>query len=174
MDLCTGSGALALGVAAARPDATVHAVEADPAALAWARRNVATHVDAGGTPVALHAADVRWPDLLPELEARVDLVLCNPPYVPDGTPVPPEVAEWDPPGAVFGGPDGLEIIRAVVTAAAALLRPGGALGIEHDDTHGERCRTCCARAGCWRTSRSTPTWRAGPGSRRLTASVCAS
>ena len=128
VDLCTGSGALALGVAAARPDATVHAVEVDPAALAWARRNVETHVAAGGTPVTVHAADVREPDLLPELRTRVDLLLCNPPYVPDGTPVPPEVAEWDPPGAVFGGPDGLEIIRAVVTAASALLRPGGAPG----------------------------------------------
>jgi release factor glutamine methyltransferase len=137
VDLCTGSGALALGIAACRPDAEVHAVEADAAALSWARRNVEAHGAAGGTPVVLHAADVRWPDLLPELETHVDLVLCNPPYVPDGTPVPPEVASFDPPGAVFGGPDGLEIIRAVVTAAAALLRHGGRLGIEHDDTHGD-------------------------------------
>ena len=133
-DLCTGSGALALAVAAARPDATVHAVEADPGALTWAHRNVAAHVDAGGTPVVLHAVDVRHP--LPELGSRVDLLLCNPPYVPDGTPVPPEVHR-DPPGAVFGGPDGLEVIRAVVTTAAVLLRPGGWLGIEHDDTHGD-------------------------------------
>jgi release factor glutamine methyltransferase len=137
VDLCTGSGALALAVAASRPDATVHAVEADPGALSWARRNIASHVDAGGTAVALHAADVRWPDLLPELESRVDLVLCNPPYVPDGTPVPPEVAGWDPPCAVFAGPDGLEIIRAVVAASAALLRHDGRLAIEHDDTHGD-------------------------------------
>ena len=137
VDLCTGSGALALAVSAARPDAEVHAVEADPAALSWAGRNVSAHVAAGGSPVVLHAADVRWPDLLPELESRCDLVLCNPPYVPDGTPVPPEVADWDPPGAVFGGPDGLEIIRAVVGAAAALLRHDGRLAIEHDDTHGE-------------------------------------
>ena len=137
VDLCTGSGALALGVAACRPDAVVHAVDAAPAALSWARRNVEAHTAAGATPVALHAADVRWPDLLPELETRVDLVLCNPPYVPDGTPVPPEVAFFDPPGAVFGGPDGLEIIRAVVSASAALLRHGGRLAIEHDDTHAE-------------------------------------
>jgi release factor glutamine methyltransferase len=137
VDLCTGSGALALAVAATRPDATVHAVEADPAALTWARRNIAAHAYAGGTPVVLHAADVRRPDLLPELESRVDLVLCNPPYVPDGIPVPPEVSGWDPPGAVFGGPDGLEVIRAVVGASAALLRYDGQLAIEHDDTHGD-------------------------------------
>ncbi|HLU56519.1 MAG TPA: peptide chain release factor N(5)-glutamine methyltransferase [Pseudonocardia sp.] len=137
VDLCTGSGALALAVAAKRPDAVVHAVELDPDALTWAHRNVAAHVAAGGTPVTLHAADVRAPDLLVELETRVDLVLCNPPYVPDGTPLPPEVAGWDPPTAVYGGPDGLEVIRAVVSAAAALLRYGGALAVEHDDTHGE-------------------------------------
>jgi len=77
------------------------------------------------------------PDLLVELETRVDLVLCNPPYVPEGTPLPPEVTGWDPPAAVYGGPDGLEIIRAVVSASAALLRYGGGLAIEHDDTHGE-------------------------------------
>ncbi|MCX6467164.1 MAG: peptide chain release factor N(5)-glutamine methyltransferase [Pseudonocardiales bacterium] len=133
VDLCTGSAALALAVAVSRPDAVVHAVEADPTALTWARRNI----DAHGGVVALHSADVRWNDLLVELEARVDLVLCNPPYVPDGTPLPPEVASFDPPGAVFGGPDGMEIIRAVVSASAGLLRHGGHLAIEHDDTHGE-------------------------------------
>jgi release factor glutamine methyltransferase len=137
VDLCTGSGALALAVAASRPDALVHAVEADPAALSWARRNIEAHAAAGGTQVTLHAADVRWPDLLLELESKVDLVLCNPPYVPDGTPLPPEVTGWDPPDAVFGGPDGLETIRAVITVSAGLLRYGGWLGIEHDDTHGE-------------------------------------
>lgn len=133
VDLCTGSAALALAVAASRPDAVVHAVEADPGALSWARRNIAEH----GDTVVLHAADVRWSDLLIECESRVDLVLCNPPYVPDATPLPPEVTEWDPPGAVFGGPDGLEVIRAVIATAAGLLRYGGHLAIEHDDTHGE-------------------------------------
>jgi release factor glutamine methyltransferase len=137
VDLCTGSGALALALANARPDAVVHAVELDPAALSWAHRNVAEHVAAGGTPVTLHEADVRRPDLLVELETHVDLVLCNPPYVPDGAPLPPEVTGWDPPTALYGGPDGLEVIRSVISASAALLRYGGGLAIEHDDTHGE-------------------------------------
>lgn len=128
VDLCTGSGAIAIAVATARPDAAVHAVELDPDALAWARRNI-------GATATLHHADVRGPDLLTELAGSVDLVLCNPPYVPDGTLVAPE-AHHDPPGAVFGGADGLDVIRAVVGASVRLLRSAGGLGIEHDDTHG--------------------------------------
>lgn len=137
VDLCTGTGALAIAVATSRPDARVHAVEADDLALTWAQRNIAAHESDGGRPVTLHAADVRWKDLLIELEAHVDLVLCNPPYVPEGTQLPPEVTEWDPPGAVFGGPDGLDVIRAVISVSAGLLRYGGGLAIEHDDSHGE-------------------------------------
>jgi len=133
VDLCTGSAALALAFAAARPDARVHAVEKDPVALTWARRNIAAH----GDRVVLHADDVRRPDLLADLEARVDLVVCNPPYVPDGTPVPPEVSEWDPAVAVFGGPDGLALVPAVIALAATILRHGGGLAIEHDDTHAD-------------------------------------
>lgn len=137
VDLCSGSAALAIAISIGRPDARVHAVEVDPVAREWAARNIATHVRGGGGPVTLHAADVRSPDLLPELEVKVDLVVCNPPYVPEGTPVPPEVADWDPPGAVFGGADGLALLPAVIGAAAGLLRYGGALAIEHDDSQGE-------------------------------------
>jgi release factor glutamine methyltransferase len=133
VDLCTGSGALALAVAVCRPDARVHAVEVDEAALTWARRNIAAY----GDRVTLHAEDVRAPDLLVDLESRVDLVLCNPPYVPDGMPLPPEVAGWDPPTAVYGGPDGLDVLRAVIMVAPGLLSHGGWLAVEHDDTHGE-------------------------------------
>jgi release factor glutamine methyltransferase len=131
VDLCTGSGALALAVATARPDAVVHAVEVDSTALAWARRNL------GDSTVRLHAGDVTDPILLTELDAQVDLVLCNPPYVPVGTPVPPEVGQHDPFTAVFAGADGLTVIRHVVNLAARLLRPGGAVAIEHDDTQGD-------------------------------------
>lgn len=133
VDLCTGSGALALAIASVRPDATVHAVEVDPDALVWARRNI----DAHGGRVVLHAADVRAPDLLPDIAGHVDLVVCNPPYVPDATPVPPEVRAGDPAVAVFGGPDGLAIFPAIAARVAALLRPGGAFAVEHDDTHAD-------------------------------------
>jgi release factor glutamine methyltransferase len=137
VDLCTGSGALALALADARPDATVHGVEVDPAALAWARRNAEYRASAGDTPIRLHAGDVSDPMLLAELDGTVDLVICNPPYVPAGTAVPPEVAQHDPDIAVFAGPTGLDTIRSVVTCAARLLRPGGSLAVEHDDSQGE-------------------------------------
>ncbi|WP_460395839.1 peptide chain release factor N(5)-glutamine methyltransferase [Actinophytocola sediminis] len=134
VDLCTGSGALALAIAAARPDATVHGVELDSSALAWARRNVDLRASTGA-PVVLHAGDVADPGLLADLDGQVDLLVCNPPYVPLGTEVPPEVAEHDPFGAVFGGADGLSVIPHVVRAAARLLRPGGWFAMEHDDSH---------------------------------------
>jgi release factor glutamine methyltransferase len=131
VDLCTGTGALALAVAAERPDAQVHAVEIDTTALAWARRNMAS------SGVRLHSGDVTDPALFTDLDAQVDLVLCNPPYVPVGTVVPPEVGEHDPFKAVFAGTDGLTVIRHVVNLSARLLKPGGAVAIEHDDTQRE-------------------------------------
>lgn len=136
VDLCTGSGALALAVAAARPDALVHAVDNDAGALAWARRNADLRAAAGDTSIVVGCADVTLATTLAELDGSVHLVLCNPPYVPAGTVLPPEVAHHDPPAAVFAGPDGLAVIRGAVSTAARLLRPGGALAIEHDDSHG--------------------------------------
>ncbi|GDY32454.1 peptide chain release factor N(5)-glutamine methyltransferase [Gandjariella thermophila] len=149
VDLCTGSGVLGLAVANARPDAEVHAVERDPAALAWARRNANIRAAAGDSRIRLHAGDVADPDLLADLAGMVDLLLCNPPYVPEGTAVPPEVAEHDPEHAVFAGDGGLAVIRDVVDRAARLLRPGGAVGIEHDDGHGEAVPALLASHGAF-------------------------
>ncbi len=137
VDLCSGTGAIALAIAVARPDAVVHAVERAPGALAWARRNIETHVAAGGTPIDLRGGDVIDQRLLTDLDGTVDLVTANPPYVPAGTPVEPEVGVHDPAEAVFAGPDGLDVIRPLISIAAGLLKPGGVLAMEHDDTHGE-------------------------------------
>jgi release factor glutamine methyltransferase len=137
VDLCTGSAALALAVAHARPDAVVHAVELDGRALAWARQNAEMCAQSGDAPIRLYAGDVADPELLTDLDGTVDLVLCNPPYVPEGAVVPPEVAGHDPHQAVFAGADGLTVIRSVVAAAARLLRPGGTVIVEHDESHDE-------------------------------------
>jgi release factor glutamine methyltransferase len=136
VDLCTGSGALALAVAHARPDAEVHAVELDPAAVVWARRNADDRIAAGDTPITLYADDATDPELLTDLNGRADIVLSNPPYIPEGARLDPEVAEHDPSVALFGGPDGLSVIRGMIPNITRLLRPGGATAIEHDDTNG--------------------------------------
>ena len=135
VDLCTGTGVLALAIANERPDAVVHAVELDPVALAWARQNAELCAQNGDTPIKLYAGDATDPQILSDVDGSVDLVLCNPPYVPEGTEVPPEVAEHDPKMAVFAGADGLDVIRPVVAAAARLLKIGGGVAIEHDDSH---------------------------------------
>ncbi|MFE1597010.1 peptide chain release factor N(5)-glutamine methyltransferase [Nocardia sp. NPDC058705] len=136
VDLCTGSGALALAIAHARPDAEVHAVELDPDALTWARRNADTRIADGDTPITLHADDVTDPTLLTPLNGRVDLVVSNPPYIPEAATLDPEVADHDPHRALFSGPDGLDVIRGMVPTIVRLLRPAGATAIEHDDTNG--------------------------------------
>jgi release factor glutamine methyltransferase len=131
VDLCTGSGAIAIAVATERPDAAVYAVDFSEAALACVARN------AGNLDIRTRLADIRKGEGLDDIAGRVDLVLCNPPYVPEATRVPAEVASHDPPAAVFAGPDGLALMPAVVTTATRVLKPGGYVGIEHDDSHGE-------------------------------------
>ena len=132
VDLCTGSGALAIALASRLPAARVIAVDDDPAALGYARRNAASS-SLGGT-VDVVAGDVSDPGLLTELVDAVDLVVANPPYLPADTELEPEVARHDPAHALFGGPDGMTVIRDVVARAARLLKPGGLLAVEHDET----------------------------------------
>ncbi|WP_410873454.1 peptide chain release factor N(5)-glutamine methyltransferase [Nocardia sp. A7] len=146
VDLCTGSGALALAIAHARPDAEVHAVELDPDALTWARRNAETRAAEGDTPITLYADDATDPTLLTPLTGRVDLVVTNPPYIPEAAILDPEVADHDPHRALFGGPDGLDVIRAMIPTIGRLLRLGGAAAIEHDDTNGGGVATLLAAA----------------------------
>jgi len=141
VDLCTGSGALALALQKARPDARIIAIDDADDALAYARKNVA------GTTIEVVKADVTAPDLLPELDGTVDLIVANPPYIPDGAGLEPEVAQHDPAHALFGGPDGMTVINAIVELAARWLREGGRCGVEHDDTTSERTVAAFVRTG---------------------------
>jgi release factor glutamine methyltransferase len=136
VDLCSGSGAIALSIAHELPGAQVHAVEIDEGALHWLHRNAAARAAAGDTPIDVHADDVRH--ALVALDGRVDVVVSNPPYVAtDEMPgVDPEVRDHDPRRALVGDEDGLGVIRAVVTTARRLLRPGGWLVVEHSDRQG--------------------------------------
>ena len=128
VDLCTGSGALALALSRHRPGARIVAIDDSAEALAYARRNLA------GTHVELIRADVTERGLLPELDGAVDLIVANPPYIPDGAELEPEVSQHDPAHALFGGPDGMVVVDAVVDLAARWLVGGGRCAVEHDDT----------------------------------------
>ena len=143
VDLCTGSGALAVALARSVPGATVIAVDDSPAALRYAQRN------ATGTDVELVEADVTAPGLLPHLDGRVDLVVCNPPYIPSEVELGPEVAEHDPHHALFGGPDGMAVIGAVVPLAVRWLRPGAGFAVEHDDTTAQQTAELISKTGCF-------------------------
>lgn len=141
VDLCTGSGALALALAHTWPQAQVVAVEKSPEALVYARRNCA------GSAVEVLEADVTVPSLLADRDGTVDLLVSNPPYIPDGAELDPEVIDHDPAVALFGGPDGMSVIVPIVALAARLLRPGGKLGIEHDDTTADQVVAALDRDG---------------------------
>lgn len=143
LDLCTGSGALAVALATAMPDSRVIAVDDDATALGYARRNAA------GTTVELVAGDVTDRDLLPDLVGSVDLVVANPPYIPEGAELDPEVAQHDPAHALFGGVDGMSVIGPIAVRSAHWLVSGGLLAVEHDDTTAQATVDALADTGAF-------------------------
>src|SRR3954469_233794 len=149
VDLGSGSGAIALSIAHEHPGARVLAVERDPGAIEWTRHNAATRAAAGDTRVEVLTGDMTDPGLLRELDGGVDVVVSNPPYVPDDARLPREVADHDPPLALWGGPDGLDVVRGLLVTAARLLRPGGWLGIEHADQQGSSLPALVRASGGW-------------------------
>lgn len=143
VDLGTGTGALALALATEVPYSRVFAVEKFEPALEWARKNIESLGDGRVTLVEGDAETA-----LSELDGTVDVVVTNPPYIPDAErPQDPEVLGFDPETALFGGDDGLRDIRSFVGAAARLLRPGGVLVLEHGDGQGEAVRAIALEHG---------------------------
>jgi release factor glutamine methyltransferase len=141
LDLCTGSGCVAITAALARPDARVVATEISPEAMRVARENAA----ALGAPVDFLEGDLYAP-LPPDL--RFDLIVSNPPYVPSGEigGLSREVRR-EPRIALDGGKDGLDVIRRIVSCAPSRLRPDGLLVMEMHETHAEPLPALCLAAG---------------------------
>lgn len=143
VDLCAGSGAMAAAIAVEAPGGQVHAVERDPGAWPWLHRNARKY---GFTA---HRSDVDG--CLPELAGQVDLVVANPPYIPEGCiPRDLEVARFDPAMALYSGPDGLDHMRLVERTAVRLLRPGAWVVVEHGDLQREAALEIFTASGALR------------------------
>lgn len=151
VDLGTGSGAIAIAMATEVPRARVLAVERSPEAYLWAGRNVA---ESGADNLELVLGDLA--DALPELDGQVAVVISNPPYVPtDAVPRDPEVRLFDPAIALYGGENGLDLVRAVSRTGLRLLHPGGTLVIEHGELQGADIRNLLSADG-WRAPATHP------------------
>jgi len=142
VDLCCGSGALGLAVAAAGPGVALHAADVDPGAVACAAGNVAR---LGGHA---YAGDLFEP-LPPELRGRVDLLLANVPYVPTDAIalMPPEARLHEARVALDGGADGLDVARRVIAEAPGWLAPGGSLLFETSEAQSPAALESVAAGG---------------------------
>ena len=144
VDLCTGSGAIALAVATEVPAADVHAVELETEAFNWAERNLS------GRGIDLRQGDMAA--AFHDLDGTVDVVVCNPPYIPHEAweSVAAEARDHDPHAALYSaGDDGLDAMRVAEAVAARLLRPGGRFGAEHADAQGESAPQVFVATGRW-------------------------
>ncbi|WP_159500338.1 peptide chain release factor N(5)-glutamine methyltransferase [Microbacterium sp. 18062] len=143
VDLGTGSGAIALSLATEVPHARVHAAENSVDAFVWAKENFAR--------VGADNARLAFIDLaraFPELDGTVTVLVSNPPYVPDAAvPRDPEVRLFDPPAALYGGEDGLDVVRVLAGVGWRLVHPGGLIVIEHGELQGEGVRAVLTDAG---------------------------
>ena len=128
IDLGAGSGALSLAVATEAENARVIDIEKSPEAIFWLKKNV-SRID---EKVRIVEGDVS--DVL--IDVKCDLVIANPPYIPDDQVLPRDVAGFEPHIALFGGPTGIEVPRQFIAAAARLLKSGGVLVIEHTEEQG--------------------------------------
>lgn len=143
VDLCSGSGVLAISLARAVPWASVVAVEVSPEACDYLERNVsrlAPSVTVKCSSVVDFAAT--------QAESSLDMIVANPPYIPDSeVPNDPEVFAHDPHLALFGGTDGLDVVREIVEFALRALRPGGVIMMEHSNLQGDAIAELLAESG---------------------------
>ncbi|HEU4807306.1 MAG TPA: peptide chain release factor N(5)-glutamine methyltransferase [Homoserinimonas sp.] len=129
VDLGSGSGAIALAMATEVPHSFVYAAENSPEAFPWTTRNFE---ESGADNAQLVFSDLA--DAFGELNGTVDVVISNPPYIPkDAVPRDVEVRLFDPDHALYGGEDGLDVVRRVSKTGWRLLHPGGTLVLEHGE-----------------------------------------
>ncbi|GAA1947036.1 peptide chain release factor N(5)-glutamine methyltransferase [Microbacterium deminutum] len=151
VDLGTGSGAIALALATEVPHANVFAAENSVAAFIWTKENFA-HTGAPNATLAF----VDLEHAFPELDGMVSVVVSNPPYVPDAAiPRNPEVRLFDPPVALYGGEDGLDVVRVLSRVGLRLAHPGGTIVIEHGEWQGDAIRSILSADG-WRAVATHP------------------
>ncbi len=151
VDLGTGSGAIALSLATEVPHAQVHAAENSVDAFIWTKENFA---QVGADNARLAFIDLA--DAFPELDGTVSVVVSNPPYVPDAAiPRDPEVRFFDPPAALYGGADGLDVVRTLSRVGLRLAHSGGIIVIEHGEWQGEPIRELLTVDG-WRAAATHP------------------
>ena len=135
IDLGTGSGAIAIAMAVEVPQTKVYAVELSQSAFDYATKNIEANLAA----VELRLGAMQ--EVVSDLVGGVDVVISNPPYIPNSAiPIDPEVRNFDPELALYGGEDGLDVIRDISGIAAALLRAGGLLVLEHAETQSDAIR----------------------------------
>lgn len=151
VDLGTGSGAIALAMATEVPHARVFAAENSVEAFLWTKENFAMVGADNARPAFIDLAHA-----FPELDGTVSVVASNPPYVPDAAiPRDPEVRFFDPPAALYGGEDGLDVVRVLSGVGLRLAHPGGMIVIEHGEWQGEAIRELLAADG-WRAAATHP------------------
>jgi release factor glutamine methyltransferase len=147
IDLGTGSGAIAIAMAFEVPQTKVYAVELSEDAHKYAASNIA----ANNVSVELRLGAMQ--QVVGDLIGQLDVVISNPPYIPDSAiPIDPEVRDYDPDLALYGGEDGLDVIRDISGIGAALLRPGGLLVLEHADGQSDAIRELLLNDGWFSVS----------------------
>lgn len=137
VDLCAGSGAITISLAIEVPGTRVIGIELSPEAFPWLEQNIRKFDPV--IPIEVHQIDATdfADQVFVALSGQCDAVTCNPPYIPqEMIPRDPEVRIHEPAMALYGGPDGLDVIRGIAKTAALLLKPGGLLVIEHADVQG--------------------------------------
>jgi release factor glutamine methyltransferase len=147
IDLGTGSGAIAISMAFEVPQTKVYAVELSEDAHKYAAHNIAKN------KVSVELRLGAMQEVVGDLVGQLDVVISNPPYIPNSAiPIDPEVRDYDPELALYGGEDGLDVIRDISGIGAALLRPGGLLVLEHADGQSDAIRELLLNDGWFSVS----------------------